>query len=101
MRRSIKPTVMRVMGEDLTARENDNHLMYAVCREMGYQLLPEQLDLINRLPNFASIVRARAKLQEQGRFLPSPTVGRERRKHRQPQLFAAKRSLWKSKPTQN
>lgn len=82
MRRQLKPTVMRVMRDDLTARENDNHLIYAVCREMGHELLPEQLDLIHQLPNFASIVRARAKLQEQGRFLPSPTVRRERRKYK-------------------
>lgn len=78
MKRSIKPFVLRVMSREPATRCDDNALVVAVCREMGFDLLPEQIALINDLPRFSSIVRTRAKIQQQGRFLPSPEIQLQR-----------------------
>ena len=82
MRRKIKSVVLRVLKNDPLAREDDNHLICAVCHEMGLELLPEHVRLIEALPRFSSIVRTRAKIQQQGRFLPPSNVMRERRPYR-------------------
>jgi len=78
MKRRVKQTVLRVLSRNAQARENDILLIWDVCREMGHELLPEQIELLSQLPNFASIIRARAKIQEQGRFRPPPDVWHER-----------------------
>gem|GEM_PF-3552523 len=82
MRRKIKPVVMRVLKNDPLSRQDDNRLVIAVCQEMGIPLLPEHIRLLEDLPRFSSVVRTRAKIQEQGRFLPSEDVLRERRLYR-------------------
>jgi hypothetical protein len=78
MQKRVRPVVLRVLRQDPLSRENDNRLVLAVCRELGYDLRPEQVDFISGLPSFAGIVRSRAKIQEQGRFLPPPEVWQKR-----------------------
>ncbi|HEX8237988.1 MAG TPA: hypothetical protein VF600_18760 [Abditibacteriaceae bacterium] len=82
MRRKVKQTVLRVLQKDASARDSGQRLIWAVCREMGHEIMPEQVEAITNLPNFSSIIRARAKIQEQGRFTPSPQVRTERQKYK-------------------
>lgn len=77
-RRRVQPAVLKVLRRDPRARCDDNVLIWSVCREMGYDLLPEQISLIAELPKFSSIIRSRAKIQQQGRFRPPLEVWRER-----------------------
>ena len=83
----VKPAVLKVLRLDPTAREDTNRLVWGVCREMGHDILPEHVEMLSQLPNFSSIIRARAKIQEMGRFRPEPSVWRSRRRNRKRNSF--------------
>jgi hypothetical protein len=72
MRRKIMPYILRVLRDDPCTRDDENQLVMAVFREMGFDLLPEQISLLHDLPQFSSIVQTRAKIQQQGLFCLRP-----------------------------
>lgn len=79
MRKRVKQTVIRILRRDEQAREDDNYLVLMVRREFGVadsELPPPDF------PKFNSICRARAKVQQEGRFRPPASVYLKRQRNR-------------------
>ena len=85
MNAKMSDVVVEVLKNDPAARVNDNRLVVQVCRRMGCELTDEQVEILCQLPNFAGIVRSRARIQAEGRFRPDAEVWKERRNHRRKQ----------------
>lgn len=62
----------------VTPRDSDKEMLIQVLQFSGCKLERDQLNIIRQF-NFESLTRARRKLQEAGRFLPSPEVAKKRR----------------------
>lgn len=74
----LTPHIEQILAENPKARDSDKELILAVCQILGADLTPRQLEVLHRV-NFESIRRTRQKLQEQGKFMPSPEVAKQRR----------------------
>lgn len=62
----------------VSPRDSDKELIIQILQFRGARFSAEQLTLMRRV-NFESVTRARRKLQEEGKFLPSPEVAKKRR----------------------
>jgi len=78
----LATSVATVLAEDIAARECDNRLILLVCQKMGHALTQQQVEFIESLPKFSSIVRSRARIQAGGRFRPRPEVWEKRSNHK-------------------
>lgn len=72
MCKSVIDVVKQVLKDDPQSRECDNRMILLVCRRLGHDLTQEQLEMIGSLPNFAGIVRSRARIQVAGEIPPTP-----------------------------
>jgi len=79
----IKEYVQDALEEAPITRDSDTHLILKVLNDMGYAkklldgiLIP--FEAIPSLPSFESITRCRRKFQEEGHYLASKEVRRER-----------------------
>jgi hypothetical protein len=70
--------VEKVLRENPKARDSDKALIAFCLRELGFHFTQEQIDIFLAL-SFESLTRCRRKLQEEGKYQPSPEVARQRR----------------------
>lgn len=63
----------------VSPRDSDTELIIQMMQLVHGAGLDERQLMILRSMNFESITRCRRKLQEEGKFLPSPEVARRRR----------------------
>jgi hypothetical protein len=76
--KGLTPTIESILAQNPKARDSDNLLIVQVLLHYGADFTPHQIALLNEM-SFESITRCRRKLQEQGKFLPSPEVAKKRR----------------------
>jgi hypothetical protein len=70
--------VEQLLGKYERCRNSDTELIIGVLHLKGLQLTEPQREIL-RSVNLESIRRMRQKLQEAGKYLPSPEVARKRR----------------------
>ena len=70
--------VEELLAEYQRCRDSDSDLIIGVLYMLGANLTPEQKNII-RSVNFEGITRHRRKLQEAGKYMPSPEVAKKRR----------------------
>jgi len=70
--------VRRILDRSLRARDSDNVLIMQVLESVGMNLTQEQKEIFHSV-SFESITRARRKFQQNGEYMPSPEVARQRR----------------------
>lgn len=70
--------VERLLGQYERCRNSDTELIIGVLHLKGLILTEAQRDIL-RSVNLESIRRTRQKLQEAGKYLPSPAVAKKRR----------------------
>lgn len=73
----IAKQIESVLRQDPRARDSDNVLIVHMLQLHGAKLTAEQIQVLCNF-NFESITRARRKIQEEGRYLPSPAVAQAR-----------------------
>lgn len=74
----LTPLIEAILRDSPKARDSDSELNIQVLLRLGVELTDAQIDKLRDI-NFESIRRTRQKLQEQGKYLPSPGVARQRR----------------------
>lgn len=74
----LLPLIEDILKYNPKARDSDRELLIEVMQRRGMNLSYSQIDKLRDI-NFESIRRTRQKLQEQGKYLPSPEVARQRR----------------------
>lgn len=70
--------VEKVLKEHPKARDSDKALIAFCLQELGFRFTQRQLDVFIEL-SFESLTRCRRKLQEEGKYSPSPEVAKQRR----------------------
>lgn len=73
----IAKQVESVLRQDERARNSDNVLIVHMLQLHGAKLTAEQIQVLCDF-NFESVTRCRRKIQEEGRYLPSPAVAHQR-----------------------
>ena len=69
----VKEVVLQVLSADVLARIDDRRMIVDIYNKYGVGLTPEQVDLIMAAPSPGSMIRARAKIQnDEQRLLPYP-----------------------------
>lgn len=76
--RQITVLVEQMLQQEQKYRDSDKELIIAVLDHMGMNLTPEQREILKSV-NFESIRRYRQKLQEEGKYSPSVSVGKRRK----------------------
>lgn len=66
-----------ILKQDARARDSDNILMVHLLQLHGMKLSAEQIRVLCGF-NFESVTRCRRKIQEEGRWLPSPEIAYKR-----------------------
>lgn len=74
----LTPIIEDILRNNPKARDSDSELNIQVLLRMGVYLSDSQIDKLREI-NFESIRRTRQKLQQQGKYLPSERVARQRR----------------------
>lgn len=74
----LLPIIEDILRNNPKARDSDSELNIHVMQRLGCNLTNSQIDKLRDI-NFESIRRTRQKLQEQGKYLPSDRVGKQRR----------------------
>jgi hypothetical protein len=77
--RKVQKTVERVLSENTKTRDSDQLLILEVWQKQGLVLTLEQRYHFMSVANPESIRRTRQKLQQEGKYLPSPKIARERK----------------------
>lgn len=70
MTKKLTHHINRVLSKHEEACKDDVTCITLVYREQGTLLTPDQIDLLHDLRKILSIVRIRARIQQQGRFRP-------------------------------
>ena len=79
VKKTIKKIIEEILEEDEKARNDDNWLVVQVLRRLGIKIYVEYEGFEN-LPKFESIIRTRAKIQnEEKKFLPTDEEAEKRR----------------------
>lgn len=73
----IAKQIEAILRQDPRARDSDNVLIVHLLQLHGAKLNADQIAVVCGL-NFESVTRARRKLQEDGQYLPSAAVAKER-----------------------
>ncbi len=74
----VSDEVERILTVNPETRDSDNVLLLEFLQKIGANLTPYQEHIFKSV-SFESITRCRRKLQEEGKFLPSPAVAKQRR----------------------
>lgn len=86
---TMEKIVLKVLEENIVAREDDYVLMYLVCEEINPKLNDMSFGtamLVHKksgYPNWETITRCRRKIQEKRPDLVVPKTARKRRKEEQ------------------
>lgn len=76
--KGLSNQIERILANDPRTRDSDKELIIQVLEWLGAEFTPRQLEVLRQI-NFESVRRVRQKLQEQGKYMPSPEVARQRR----------------------
>lgn len=74
----VSDAVEKILTVNPMARDSDNELLIDFLQASGAELSAHQQHIFRNV-SFESITRCRRKLQEEGKFMPSPQVARQRR----------------------
>ena len=81
--KKIKEVVRDVLKEDFKSRNSDTWLIINVLKRMGFKIYINYQE-IRDMPSFESISRSRRDIQNNdGEFLPSQEVDKQRNKKRE------------------
>jgi hypothetical protein len=70
--------VEQLLARYPNCRDSDKDLIIGMLQARGANFTPKQLQLI-RSVSFESVTRCRRKLQEQGKYMPSSSVQKQRK----------------------
>jgi hypothetical protein len=76
---NVADRVKNVLAASEAARNSDTELLIIYMQKSGMNLTPTQIETYRNMPSPETIRRTRQKIQEEGHFLPSAKVGRERK----------------------
>lgn len=71
--------IKAILSASEAARNSDTALWLIYAQKSGLNLSSEQVEVFKNMPSPETIRRTRQKIQEEGHYLPSATVGRERK----------------------
>lgn len=74
----LTPLIEAILRDNPKARDSDSELNIQVLLRLGVMLSGAQIDKLRKI-NFESIRRARQKLQQAGKYLPSEKVAKQRK----------------------
>lgn len=72
--------VTNILEFSMDARNSDKQLWIIYAQKSGAKLTPEQLEVINNMPEFETLRRVRQAIQAKGMYPATPTVAQERKK---------------------
>jgi hypothetical protein len=76
--RSTQKIVAAILANSPAARASDKRLLVEFWQTMGIGMSQRQAEVFAALPSPEAVTRARRKLQEDGKYLPSPQIQQER-----------------------
>lgn len=71
--------VSNVLGENTNARSNDKTLFILAGQKYGLWLSQAQKEAFYSMPSFETFRRIRQKLQENGKFIATDSIARQRK----------------------
>lgn len=75
----ITKVVESILATQPECRDSDRELLINVMQRYGVDLSPRQIVAFRHMPSVESVRRVRQKIQEQGKYLPSERVAKQRR----------------------
>ena len=75
---TVTQRVTNILKYSMDARNSDKQLWIIYAQKSGLNLTPEQIKIINDMPEFETIRRVRQKIQEDKQYQADPEVKAQR-----------------------